>query len=61
MKERFAKLADALKENESKIFKELLDVQGKPVDIKGYYKPDEELATKAMRPSETFNTTLDAL
>jgi len=61
MKDRFAKLASALAENESKISNELLEVQGKPVDLHGYYKPDDKLATKAMRPSETFNNALDAL
>ena len=61
MKERFAKLATALTENESKISNELLEVQGRAVDLHGYYKPDDELATKAMRPSETFNNALNAL
>ncbi|QEE16635.1 NADP-dependent isocitrate dehydrogenase [Promethearchaeum syntrophicum] len=61
MKERFAKLATVLAENELKITNELLAVQGHPVDLHGYYKPDDELATKAMRPSETFNNALNAL
>jgi len=61
MKDRFAKLANVLAENESKITTELLATQGQPVDLHGYYKPDDELATKAMRPSETFNNALDAL
>ena len=61
MKERFGKLATVLAENESKISKELLEVQGRSVDLHGYYKPDDELATKAMRPSETFNKALDTL
>ncbi|MHA1518821.1 MAG: NADP-dependent isocitrate dehydrogenase [Promethearchaeota archaeon] len=60
MKERFAKLAKTLTENESKIYQDLLKVQGKPVDIKGYYHPDDELATKIMRPSKIFNDALDA-
>lgn len=61
LKERFARLAKELIENEEKITDELLVVQGKPVDIKGYYKPDDELATKAMRSSMTFNKALDAV
>ena len=59
MKERFTNLAKTLAENESKIANELLAVQGKPVDLQGYYKPVEELAIKAMRPSETFNSAID--
>ncbi len=61
MKEQFGKLAKVLAENELKISKELLEVQGRTVDLHGYYKPDDELATKAMRPSETFNNALNAL
>jgi len=61
MKARFALLAQTLAENEAKITEELLAVQGTPVDLKGYYKPDDEIAEKMMRPSETFNAALDAL
>ncbi|MEI8205251.1 MAG: NADP-dependent isocitrate dehydrogenase [Kiritimatiellales bacterium] len=61
LKARFAPLAKALAENEAKIVGELSAVQGKAVDIGGYYRPDEELAAKAMRPSETFNAALTAL
>ena len=61
MKARFALLAQILTENEAKITEELLAVQGTPVDLKGYYKPDDEIAEKMMRPSETFNAALDAL
>ncbi|RVT49089.1 NADP-dependent isocitrate dehydrogenase [Rheinheimera sediminis] len=58
---QFAPLAKALAENEAKIVQELNSVQGKAVDIGGYYKPDEVLASKAMRPSDTFNQALAAL
>ena len=61
MKARFALLAQILTENEAKITEELLAVQGTPVDLKGYYKPDDEIVEKMMRPSETFNAALDAL
>src|SRR5206468_11008178 len=55
---RFAPLARALAENETKIVNELNSVQGHPVDIGGYYAPNPDLASKAMRPSPTFNTAL---
>ncbi len=57
----FAGLAKTLTENEARIVDELGAVQGKPVDIGGYYRPDVELASKAMRPSATFNGVVDAL
>jgi isocitrate dehydrogenase len=57
----FAPVAKALAENESKIVAELLDVQGVPMDVGGYYLPDDELASKAMRPSATLNAIIDAL
>jgi isocitrate dehydrogenase len=55
---RFTPLAKALTENEAKISGELIGAQGKPQDIGGYYHPNDNLAFKAMRPSETFNTAL---
>ena len=58
---RFAPLAKALSENETKIAAELIGSQGKPQNIGGYYHPNDELAFKAMRPSETLNTTLATL
>ncbi|MFC4763656.1 NADP-dependent isocitrate dehydrogenase [Dyella koreensis] len=61
LKAKFAPLAKSLTENEAKIVAELNGAQGKPVDIKGYYRPDTALVTKAMRPSATFNAALDAL
>jgi len=60
-KARFAPLAEALNANTEKIVSEFIDCQGKEMDIGGYYRPDEELALKAMRPSETFNAALAAL
>ncbi|HKI57142.1 MAG TPA: NADP-dependent isocitrate dehydrogenase [Trueperaceae bacterium] len=56
---RFRGLADALAENEKTIAEELLTAQGSPVDMGGYYRPDDDLATRAMRPSPTFNGVLD--
>ena len=56
----FAPLARKLSENEAKILSELNSVQERPVDIGGYYAPNPELESKAMRPSETFNAVLDS-
>jgi isocitrate dehydrogenase len=58
LRARFAPLAKSLTENETRIVGELNAVQGKPVDIGGYYAPDPNLATQAMRPSQTFNNVL---
>ncbi len=57
--EKFAPVAQALKDNEAKIIEELLAIEGKPQDIGGYYHPNDELAQKAMRPSATLNTIID--
>ena len=58
LKTRFESLAQQLLENEAKIVDELNAVQGKEVDLGGYYQPDEMLMKKVMRPSETFNQAL---
>lgn len=58
---RFAAVAKQLIENESKINSELLAAQGKPVDMGGYYLADLAKTSKAMRPSPTLNTIVDAL
>ena len=58
---RFAKVAKQLTDNESKIVAELLGAQGKPVDMGGYYHPNDEKTTKAMRPSPTLNAIVDAI
>lgn len=55
----FTPIAKELTENEDKIVKELIEVQGKAVEIGGYYKLDDELTSKAMRPSATFNAILE--
>jgi isocitrate dehydrogenase len=61
LKSRFSKLAKTLADNESKILEELRAAQGKPVDLGGYYKPDHDKASKALRPSATFNSALAAV
>ncbi|MDR7285737.1 isocitrate dehydrogenase [Pseudomonas corrugata] len=58
---QFTTLAKTLTENEATIVAELNAVQGKPVDIGGYYHADAELISKAMRPSATFNAAVAAL
>jgi isocitrate dehydrogenase len=58
---RFAKIAKDLADNEAKISSELLRAQGKPVDVGGYYHPDDAKASKAMRPSPTLNAIVDAI
>jgi isocitrate dehydrogenase len=58
---RFAPLAKALADNEAKINAELIAAQGKPVDMGGYYHPDFDKTSRAMRPSKTLNAALDAI
>ena len=57
----FAPLAKQLADNEQTIVDELLAVQGKPVDIGGYYQPDLAKLDAVMRPSATFNAALQAV
>ncbi|MDP8220847.1 MAG: NADP-dependent isocitrate dehydrogenase [Candidatus Stygibacter frigidus] len=59
LKKRFYPLAKKLVKHETKIVQELIDVQGKPVELGGYYKPDDVKVAIAMRPSITYNTILD--
>ena len=58
---RFVKIAKELADNEAKIEAELLGAQGKPVDVGGYYHPNDAKAAKAMRPSATLNAIVDAI
>jgi len=58
---RFAKVARELVVNEAKILAELTAAQGRPIEIGGYFRPNPELASKAMRPSPTFNAIVDAI
>ncbi len=59
LKNEFSSLAKALQDNEAAIIKELEVIQGNPVNIGGYYEPNEELVNKAMRASNTLNTLLN--
>ena len=58
---RFTEVAQELANNEGKIVQELIDAQGKPMDLSGYYHPNEEMAAKAMRPSATLNAIVDSI
>lgn len=60
LKAVFAPIAEALTSNEEKIVGELNDAQGSPVDLKGYFMPDDTLAARAMRPSTTLNGIIDS-
>lgn len=57
----FASVAEALGSNEQAIVSELLEVQGQPADIGGYYRPDSEKAAAVMRPSATLNKVVASL
>ena len=61
MKARFSKMYKELKANEDKIASDLISVQGKPVDLGGYYVPDDKKATEVMRPSSTLNKIIDEI
>jgi isocitrate dehydrogenase len=58
---KFAPIAEALTSKQAEIVDELNAVQGKPVDIGGYYMPDDAKVIAAMRPSATFNAIIDAI
>ena len=58
---RFSEVARQMADNEDNIVQELIDAQGQPVDIGGYYHPHDEMAAKAMRPSATLNAIVDAI
>jgi isocitrate dehydrogenase len=61
LQQRFTELAKTLSEAEATIIDELNAAQGEAVDIGGYYQPDSTKAAQAMRPSDTFNQTLELL
>jgi len=61
LKAKFSKVAKQLEENESAILSEIAAAEGKASDIGGYYKPDDKLAFKAMRPSNTLNAIIDSI
>jgi isocitrate dehydrogenase len=58
---KFVPIAEAMETNASQIAQELIEVQGQPMDIEGYYKPNESLIYQAMRPSKTLNDIIDSI
>jgi len=61
LKDRFSAVAAEMAAQEEVIAKELLDAQGTPMDVGGYFMPNDELANKVMRPSATLNAIIDKL
>jgi isocitrate dehydrogenase len=61
LKTTFTDVAKQLTENESAINQAMLDAQGQPMEIGGYYLPDEKLTESRMRPSQLFNSIIDTL
>ena len=61
LKEIFLPLSEALINHEEQIMEEFINVQGKPVELDGYYLPDPDLLSKIMRPSTTFNRALESV
>ena len=58
---KFAKVTKQMQDNEAKITAELIGAQGKPVDMGGYYRPNFEKTSRAMRPSATLNAIIDSI
>ena len=58
---RFAPVAEALEAANEAVQAELVAVQGRPVDIGGYYRPDQDRTDAVMRPSTALNRIIDAL
>jgi isocitrate dehydrogenase len=61
MKVRYSKMFKELKANADKIASDLISVQGKSVDVGGYYLPDDKKALEVMHPSSTFNNIIDEM
>jgi len=61
LKKIFSRVAESMSLKEAVINEELIAAQGKPVDMGGYYKPEESILVKQMRPSNTLNEILDSI
>ena len=61
LKDRFTKVAKEMDAKAETILQELIEAQGSPVEIGGYYQPDEALTSAAMRPSKTLNSLLESI
>ena len=59
LSQEFIPIAKALRQNETQIVEELMQVQGEKVDIHGYYHPQEEKTYQVMRPSKTLNSIIN--
>ncbi len=57
----FSKVSEELEKEKDNILKELLDAQGEPQSVGGYYKPDDQMVAAAMRPSAALNAILDRI
>ena len=58
---KFRSVAERLRANEEQIVRDLIEAQGSPVDVGGYYRPDDAKSSAVMRPSATFNEVLASL
>ena len=61
LKAKFSEIAKMLNDNETKIASELNSIQGQPINIDGYYEPNDKLANNAMRPNETLNKIIASI
>ena len=61
LKNKFTEIAETLSANESTIIDQLNGAQGKPMNVGGYYFPDDQLASAAMRPSPVLNEIIDGI
>ena len=61
LRSKFQHIAKELRSHEKNIIEDLNKIQGKPIDLGGYYMPDEVLTSRAMRPNDEFNTILDSI
>ncbi len=59
LKTTFTDITKKLRQSEESIISELKDAQGKAIDVGGYYLPDDQLASKAMRASKTWNNIIN--
>jgi len=61
LKAEFTPIAQTMLEHETRIVEELIEVQGQAVEIGGYYQPNDEMASQAMRASATLNGIIDGI
>ncbi|MDX1471398.1 MAG: NADP-dependent isocitrate dehydrogenase, partial [Flavobacteriaceae bacterium] len=61
LKEKFVPVYEKMKANENQIIQELNEIQGKSVEIGGYYNPNEEMVSQEMRPNRTLNEIISEI